>query len=126
MKVLDYLFFGIYNSYYNDGNFKNDIPWYGTMMIFGVLFFLNLMTLFLFLTMDFERGLSKRISLIFMGICILLSYLLFIRNRRYKVIYNKMSGLSRSQKRLNVIVSWIYVISSIALLFGVIPIEKEF
>lgn len=124
MKVLDYLFFGIYNSYYKDGNYKNDVPWYGGLIIFTGVFFCNVFTL---MVVVLDGGpISKSFWYIIGLVCLATSYLLFIRNKRYEIIYNEMSKLSRPKRLLNKVLSWVYVIGSFVLMMSLIIVEKHF
>ncbi len=114
MKILDYLFFGIYNSYYKDGNYNNDEPWYGGLMIFGVVFFLN--AIFILRMTYFRNGIfSKPIAFAIGGGALLLSYFLFVKGKRYEVIYFKYQRMNREQRRINAIISWLYVVCSFAI-----------
>jgi len=117
VKILDYLFFGIYNSYYKDGNYTNDEPWYGGLMIFGVVFFLN--AIFILRMTYFRNGiLSKPIAFAIGGGALLLSYLLFIKGKRYKTIYVKYQKMDTKQRKLNAIFSWLYVAGSFILVLA--------
>jgi hypothetical protein len=117
MKVIDYIFFGIFNTYYKDGNYKNDIPEYTAMMIFGAMFFLNILALLWFFSSGDGSPISKPIAFVIGGFCVLLSYLLFMYRKRYESIYNAFSSYNRRQRQLNKLVAWTYIALSFLAIF---------
>jgi hypothetical protein len=123
MKVIDYLFFGIYNSYYKDGNYKNDIPWYTAMMIFGAMFFLNVSLILSLLSPRKGFPVNKPMALVIGGCCVLLSYFLFVWKKRYVSIYETYSKYNDRQKVINKVLSWLYFIGSI-ILFSIPPLKQ--
>lgn len=122
MKIIDYLFFGIYNSYYKDGNYKNDIPWYTAMMIFAAIFFLNVSCIMVLLSTRKGYPVSTPIGFLVGGACVLISYFLFVWKKRYQHIYNSFSVKDRRQRLANRVVSWAYVGASI-ILFMLLPLR---
>lgn len=114
MTILDYLFFGIYNSYYKDGNYKNDMPWYNGMAIFLFTFWCNIITILDVLNSSKNKfPVEKLTSFIIAAVCLIISYLLFVRNRRYDTIYNRYKNFNKTNRIINKVVSWTYVIGSI-------------
>ena len=109
MRVIDYIFFGIFNTYYKDGNYKKDIPWYTTMMIFSGMFFLNISSILYLFSSKKGYPVSKPIGFVIGGFCVLLSYLLFIYHKRYESIYTAFSSYDKKQRLLNKSVAWTYI-----------------
>ena len=97
MKVIDYIFFGIFNTYYKDGNYKKDIPWYTTMMIFSAMFFLNISAILDLFSSKEGYPVSKPIAFVIGGFCVLLSYLMFINHKRYESIYMHFPSTIRNR-----------------------------
>jgi hypothetical protein len=123
MKVLDYLFFGVFNSYYKDGNFKNDIPWYTAMMIFGAMFFLNVSSVMMLFSSKSGYPVSKQVGFIIGGCCVLLSYFLFAWKKRYENIYSEFSKYDRRQRSINRLMGWLYV--ALSIFVAIIPPLKQ-
>jgi len=123
MKLIDYLYFGIYNSYYKDGNFNNDIPWYTSMMIFGAMLFLNV--IFIINTISTKEGypINKNEAFLLGGLCLTFSYFMFGWRKRYLKVYQTFCNLSKSQRLVNKIVSWSYCFFSFFL--AILPPLKQ-
>jgi len=123
MNILDYLFFGIYNSYYKDGHYKNDIPELTAMSIFAGMFGINTFTmLWLFIGLN-EFQIGKTDAYLLGGFWFLFCYFIFVFRKRYKKIYEKFSNLSFEQKKLNKFISWSYILLTF-ISFSIIALLK--
>jgi hypothetical protein len=91
--MIDRLFYIIYNTYYKHGNFKNDIP---PLTVFGLfcmaLFSVTLCFVYAFYLIGdptyFRHNPPIGTGIYFIA-SIVLTYLLFYRNKRYETIYNR-------------------------------------
>lgn len=123
MKIFDYLFFGIFNSYYKDGNYKNDIPWLTAMSIFAAMFFFNITSVLDLFSNREGYPVSKSMGYVIGVIGVLLSYVLFVSGKRYEIIYKTFSILDRKQRLKNKIAAWFYVLMSIVI--AILPPLKQ-
>lgn len=123
MKIFDYLFFGIFNSYYKDGNYKNDIPWLTAMSIFAAMFFLNITSILDLFSNREGYPVSKSMGYVIGVTGVLLSYVLFVSGKRYEIIYKTFSILDRKQRLKNKIAAWFYVLMSIVI--AILPPLKQ-
>lgn len=97
IRLLDKLFFVIYNSYYKDGGYKNDIPSLTVGGIFGI-FFLSL-TLSAYCIIgwvypEYERlpHWSKSVLTLITLMFGVLTYFIFYHHKRYTKIYERYKG----------------------------------
>ncbi len=112
MKALNYIFFGIYNSYYKDGNFTNNIPWLKAISVLGVSLSCNIISVS-FLFSDGDRiHLERSTLIIFAAISFVFLYFMFFRNRRYEDIYKEFCHLNKQQRLVNKFISWLYILLS--------------
>lgn len=115
MKILNLLYFGIYNFYYKDGNFKSGIPSYTSMMIFAGCFFANISFLILLFSENmnaFPFGKSEAIMVAIA--CAFISFFLFVWKKKYERIYNEFKDSDR--RTVHNFFSWLYVCVSFLLL----------
>jgi hypothetical protein len=100
MRIYNYLYECIFISFYN--TWKNDIPQWNAAILFPLMIVLNLVIV---LTLSgvlkypnetFDIGIA---GLVFYGLLILLNYLLFIRNKKYKEIASEFNSKKAPQRR---------------------------
>ena len=115
MKILNLLYFGIYNFYYKDGNFKSGIPSYTSMMIFAGCFFANISFLIYILSENKNVfPFSKGEAIVVTILCAFISFFLFVWKKKYERIYNEFKDSDR--RIAHNFFSWLYVAVSFLLL----------
>lgn len=96
------LFYIIYNSYYKHGKYKNDIPPLTVFGIFCVAIFsiLNTVADVIYLIKDptYFRTHTAPSPTVYFFISIIVTLLLFYRNKKYKKIYNKYKNVEKYDK----------------------------
>ena len=92
LKLYNFIFYVIYNSYYKHGNYKNDNPPFTVFFIFVIFFFcqlLFLIELYRVIQDPYTRVIaSKSILRVLAFSCFIPTYLLFYLNRKFNVIYD--------------------------------------
>ena len=118
IKALDYLYYKIYRATLK-GSLKDIAEW-AAAIYFGGLLFLNLFVFYALLRkLDLfpEVFSGIRSVVIVMVLLFLLSFLLFMRNKRYNEISNKYDQVDPKKSMLGTITVWTYCIVSILLMF---------
>lgn len=93
--MLTKLFFIIYNTYYRNGNFKNDIPPLTVGGIFLIFFFCTGMSIHATLRLLEINSLastdvmSPRFATVIVLGSVVTTYTLFFMNKKYTIIYEK-------------------------------------
>lgn len=110
MKFLYVIYFHVYNSYYKDGSYKNDIPHLTAFGIVGVSLSLLIVGIGNIIKFTLtEHKLSTQGYLWLMLPSLLLFYFLFLNKAKYNDIYNefKNSGWDRATMK---VLAWVVVI----------------
>lgn len=106
MKALNVVFYHVYNCYYKDGNYTNDIPHVTAYGLVGTsLSMFNVVVFALFNNFINNTKLSMEILLTIAILSMLLFFFLFLFNSRYDRIYNEMKGSKRDTLFMRV-VAW--------------------
>jgi hypothetical protein len=119
LKILNYIYFNIFNSYYKNGRYKNDIPWvtaWGILsaaLTFYTFSIISLLRIIRYGTLNgfvFPKPLGFAIGTFFM----IVGYFLFLKNKRYLIIYNEFKKYDQtiSNKRKGRIISWTFIFLS--------------
>ncbi|WP_418513990.1 hypothetical protein [Corallibacter sp.] len=116
MKILNILFFHVYNAYYKDGNYSNDIP---HLTAYGIVGF-SLSTLFtttimFILTLLNIKLIDYYFLVILVGTLLLLFYYFFYE-KKYDTIYNLIKDSKWDNFRFK-IASWLIVFLGFASVF---------
>ncbi|WP_223032942.1 hypothetical protein [Hanstruepera marina] len=109
MKILNILFFHVYNAYYKDGNYSNDIPHltaYGIVACSLSMLFTSIL-LFTFALLDVKLA-KISVIILFVGFLLLLFYYFFYE-KKYATIYNLIKDSKWDNFRFK-IASWLIVI----------------
>ena len=110
MKFLKSIFFHIYNTYYKDGDYTNDIPhftafgWVGTSMGAWLAVMMALVNYLL----TKSRPSFELVVLVMVGSLALL-YPLLLYQRRYARIYEQIKGSNMDTPSMKV-VAWVIVV----------------
>lgn len=110
MKFLTVIYFHVYNSYYKDGNYKNDIPHLTAFGIVGVslsLLLVGIGNIIKFVLT--EHKLSTQGYLWLMLSSLLLFYFAFLNKGKYNDIYKELKS-SEWDKTTIKILAWVIVI----------------
>jgi hypothetical protein len=112
--ILKVIFFHIYNVYYKDGNYKNDIPY---LTAFGIvacsLSIIIVVSVLLLLKGTLETTLSKESIILLTVVCLsIFSYIFLIRSR-YKSIYQEIKGSKWDNVGFKAL-SWVIVVAGFA------------
>jgi hypothetical protein len=106
------IFFHVFNRYYKDGNYKNDIPWLTASVIIGVSTYFHLFSLFVlgyyFFTGHSLTLASKYPNIICAFVFVSLNCYCFIYQNRYLKIYTKFRK-SDKNKKIIALLSWMYI-----------------
>lgn len=109
MNFLKIIYFHIYNTYYKDGHYKNDIPYLTAYGITGTSLGCLILALLTVLNYGFTRTrLSVVACLIIFLLCLIVFFVLFIHNARYKEVYASIKGSRWDTAPMKVIV-WIII-----------------
>ncbi len=108
MKILNILFFHVYNAYYKDGNYYNDVPHVTAFGIVGSSLSMLLTSILLvILRMLSIKPTYNIVLVILVGSLLLLSYF-FLFKKKYKVIYNLIKNSKWDNLRFKII-SWVTI-----------------
>ena len=129
-KLLNLIFYIIYNSYYKHGNFKNDMPAYTVFFIFAISFFCQLLLLvglWEIIEDPYRRdtGISKLMNYFMVLSCVVITYFLFYLNKKYRLIYETYKANSFADSRLGKFMGWSFIILSILSPFIFILIRNK-
>lgn len=114
MNLLKVIYFHIYNAYYKDGNYKNDIPHLTAFSITSTSIGCLTLTLIALLNYGLKgTSLPAEICFIVFLVCFVLFFVLFLYNERYKEVYNSAKG-SKSDATWVKILVWVVVILGFA------------
>ncbi|MFD3003659.1 hypothetical protein ACFS7Z_25100 [Pontibacter toksunensis] len=106
MKALNALFYHVYNSYYKDGNYTNDIPHLTAFGLLGSSLTMFCLAVFaLFNSMFNNSRLSVGICLAIVIAGLLFFSFQFLYDSRYNRIYNEIKG-SKLDNMFMKIVAW--------------------
>lgn len=110
MKAIRLIYFHIYNSYYKDGNFKNDIPHLTAFGIVGCSLSIILLSILFFAYQLLFR--VRPTSPIVVGLFLLLLvffYFLFFHKSKYQSIYTEFKN-SKWDTTTMKILSWLVLL----------------
>ena len=118
--MIDYLYYSIYR--WLSKTSEKDIAEYTAVFITAVCICSNLIVLFGILGFDHSAYFSTKVyGLILFGLSSLLLYLMFVRNKRYKKLEEKFSGLSSEKiKRMNAVAVSFILESLLIIIIGTI------
>lgn len=109
------VYFHIYNAYYKDGNFNNDIPHLTAFGIVGSSLSFLLMTMGIIVNSYYGREkISESVYTITMVFFLVIFSLIFLYNRKYNVIYNEIKD-SKWGNLFYKIISWFVIFLGYAL-----------
>ncbi|MNK14814.1 hypothetical protein D3C87_329450 [compost metagenome] len=131
---MDYIFYIIYNSYYKNGNYKNDIPALTVGGIFTVVFFclvqlVNYVRAYLLHDDNVAKnglGFSKMTVMLIAWGCALLVYLVFYYNKRYIKIHNQFKDNAFANSWPGKMVGWLAIALMMLSPFIFISIRRNF
>jgi hypothetical protein len=117
------LFYVIYNSYYKDGQYKDDIPSLTVGGIFTISFFsigLSIFNLIGWINPLYSKiKIGNFITFFSISFCALIVYFLFYHNKRYRKIYqtykNNVFLNSKLAKRFSFFIVILFILSPIIL-----------
>jgi hypothetical protein len=105
MKFLQVIYFHVYNAYYKDGNFKNDIP---HLTAFGIVSCsLGLMIVGIANLIKYsltQHKLSAQEYLWLMLPSLLLFYFLFLHKGKYSDIYKSLKGSDWDKSAIKILI----------------------
>lgn len=113
MKFLHVIYFHVYNSYYQDGNYKNDIPHLTAFGIVGVS--LSFLVVGIGNVIKFaltEHKLSTQEYLWLMLSSLSLFYLVFLNRGKYNVIYKELKGSDWDRSAIKIL-AWVIIVVGI-------------
>jgi uncharacterized membrane protein len=120
MKSLDYLYYKIYRANLI-GSAKDIAEWVAILYVSGLLginiFVIGALLKKIDLLPIFFS--SKRQAMAFMVSLFILSYFMFLYNKRYKKIIAEYEQESEVQRKRGNLIVWLYVIVSFLLIFAV-------
>lgn len=111
MKFFKIIFFHIYNSYYKDGNFHNDIPFLTAYGITGTSISCAAMTVLAvtnYLITCSKPSVLMSISIF--AICMVACFFIYIYNSKFETIYSDIKD-SKWDNTSTKFVVWIIIIS---------------
>jgi uncharacterized membrane-anchored protein len=108
---MDFIFYIIFNSYFKDGHYKNDIPPLTVGGIFTILFFcIILLIQGIYEYFQFGniavRSFGKIYAILIGWICAGLVYFVFYYNKRYIKIYNRFKDDKFANSWIGGIFGW--------------------
>ena len=113
MNWYDLVFFHIFKRYYKNGRYKNDVPWLTASIILGVsssFYILSGLLLSYYFFVSKEVPILNKYLILLLGfIFVILNFIWFTYNKRYKVIYEHCNTLADNSKKTEIL-SWIYII----------------
>lgn len=113
MKFLHVIYFHVYNSYYQDGNYRNDIPHLTAFGIVGVS--LSFLVVGIGNVIKFaltEHKLSTQEYLWLMLSSLSLFYLVFLNRGKYNVIYKELKGSDWDRSAIKIL-AWVIIVVGI-------------
>lgn len=113
MGIIDILYFHVYNAYYQDGNYSNDIPHLTAYGIVGCSLSFALASILLTIAGLASNNLPSWIFFVFIILGLLLSYFLFLHKKRYQMIYERIKN-SKYDHLFFKILSWFIIICGFA------------
>ena len=125
LKMYNFIFYVIYNSYYKHGSYKNDMPPYTVFFIFVIVFYsqlLFLIELYHVIQNPYTRTIGPKSIRYLAFLCFIPTYLLFYSNKKYNVIYNTYKEDTFANSLLAKLMSWAIVVILILspFIFGLI------
>lgn len=110
MKFLHVIYFHVYNSYYKDGNYKNDIPHLTAYGVVGVSLSLLIVGIGNIIKFSLtEHKLSTQGYLWLMLPSLLLFYFVFLNKGKYNDIYKELKGSDWDKTAIKIL-AWVIVI----------------
>ena len=109
MKLLKIVYFHIYNTYYKDGNYSNDIPHLTAYGIVGCsisVLFTTIVLLILKLFTTINLAYSEVIIIMILSLIFFLYFFLF--NRKYDKIYKEIKDTNLDTLPFKIL-SWIII-----------------
>ncbi len=109
---MDFIFYIIYNAYYKDGNYKNDMPAFTVFILFTLAFFCILLMLADVKVLLTEGPYVKELGLKKYHIYLLglmgavITYLMFYINKRYVNIYDTYKDSRFANGYTGKIIGW--------------------
>lgn len=127
-RALKYIYFYIFNSYYKDGNYRNDIPWFTSLGIIAFSLSLYLVGLFLlvqeyilfnkFINFSFELT-----HILLFGLSVwLVLYLLLIKDGKYLEIYEQYKS---QRSTLGKLLAWGITLLSFLMFFIALIVRSQ-
>ena len=108
------LFFHIYNAYYKNGNYKNDIPHLTAFGIVGTsLSIMIVVTVLFVLKTAAETELPKLLIILLTIVCLAFFGFLFLVKSKYSSIYQQIKGSKWDNIGFKIL-SWVIVILGFA------------
>lgn len=112
--ILKVLFFHVYNAYYKDGSYKNDIPHLTAFCIVGCsLSIMIVVTVLIFLKSTSNTTLSKELIIFLTFACLSVFGYIFLVGSKYKSIYQEVKGSKWDSIGFKIL-SWFIVIVGFA------------
>ncbi|PSR55087.1 hypothetical protein AHMF7605_17040 [Adhaeribacter arboris] len=116
MKIFKIVYFHIYNSYYKDGYYSNDIPHLTAFGIVGCsLAGLVLFAIALINHLVNEDRLSKPIVYLACVIALFAAFLLLFNKRKYNQIYEEMKD-SKYDSKIFKFFAWMFILLGFAVM----------
>lgn len=111
------IFFHVFQRFYKNGKFTNDIPWLTASVIMGVsssFYLLSLTVLFYFFFFDHNvPPLNKYLILICGFVFTFINYLWLTHQKRYLKIYEEYRTSDKNNK-VTAMLSWAFIILGLA------------
>ena len=121
-RFLHYIYFYIFDSYYKDGNYKDDIPWYTALVLLTASLFTMMMNLWMLAQYTFELPVSLPntiwaylLPVLFLFV---VCYVIIIRDKKYLKYYEENKNDKTMQEKIFV---WFIVVMPFILVL-IIPI----
>jgi hypothetical protein len=116
MNWYNLVFYHIFKRYYNDGKYKNDIPWLTALVIISVsssFYILSGLILIYYFFVNKNIPIINKYPIILLGFTFaVINYLWFANNKRYLNIYKHYN--TNTANRRSEIFSWVFVILGFA------------
>ena len=110
MKFLNSIYFHVYNAYYKDGNYTNDIPHLTAYGIVGCSLSLLLTVIVLLINylINSADRISFNITIVISLLGLIVCFFLFLFKKRYKKVYVEIKG-SKFDNFIFKLLAWLIV-----------------
>jgi hypothetical protein len=116
MRIIRLIYFHIYNSYYKDGNYTNDIPHLTAFGIVGCsVSIISLSAIFTVYQLIFDKRLTTVMVVVPFVMLLACLFYLLMYDSKYKAIYSEFKG-SESDTVTIKILSWSVLVIAFVLI----------